>query len=444
MARRRRRKPLPKDPIQVTIESLSHDGRGVTHIDGKTLFVSGALAGETVDCVYTNKRSKFDEAKTVCVHQANEQRVEPRCRFYELCGGCSLQHLDTQAQIEHKQSILAEQLQHFGKVKVESWLEPLTDDHWSYRRKARLGVKFVHKKESVLVGFRERQSAFITDIDYCEVLDERVAKLIAPLREMIATLDAKQTIPQIEVACGDSEVALVFRHLEDLSEADLAQLISFSETQEISLYTQSGGPKTVVKQFPNDGKERLVYELEQFALTMHFHPMDFTQVNQGINTKMMARAMELLAPTKEERVLDLFCGLGNFSLPIATLAKEVVAVEGDQAMVERGTENAQLNKLENISFHQADLQGDFYNAPWASEGFDKLLIDPPRSGAFEICEHLHKFNAKSIVYVSCNPATLARDAEVLTKHGYKLVTTGVMDMFPHTAHVESIALFEKI
>ena len=444
MARRRKRKVLPTESFKITIETLSHDGRGIAHHpDGKTIFIDAALPGEEVDYVYTNQRAKFDEGRCVKVHTANPERVTPKCEFFGVCGGCSMQHLSSDAQIELKQSILLEQLQHFGGTSAEEVLAPMKDATWAYRRKARLGVKYVHKKESVLVGFREKKSSFITHINDCPILDSRVSKLIMPLRELIEGMVAKEGIPQIEVACGDDSVALVFRHLQTLSKLDKQTLVDFAEQHSIELYLQSGGPSTVQKLYPEDGNERLSYKLDDFSLEMLFHPMDFTQVNTGINKKMLALAIELLDPQPDDRILDLFCGLGNFSLPIATRAGHVTAIEGDDSMVLRGRENALHNGVKNIDFYGANLAGEFYNEPWAKQGFDKLLIDPPRSGAYEIVQHLPAFGANRIVYVSCNPATLARDASVLIEQGYKMIKTGVMDMFPHTAHVESIALFVK-
>lgn len=444
MSRRRKKKTLPAQAFKISIESLSHDGRGVAHhSDGKTIFVDSALPGEEVEYVYTNQRSKFDEGRCVNVIKAHEGRVIPDCEFYDVCGGCSMQHLSTEAQIEHKQTILLEQLTHFGGATAEEVLPPMTDEPWAYRRKARLGVKYVHKKETALVGFREKQSSLITNITSCSILDKRVDKLIQPLRELISGLISKEGIPQIEVACGDDKVALVFRHMQSLSKLDKKALIDFATLHQVELYLQPAGPPSVEKIYPDDGNERLTYRLDDFDLEMLFHPMDFTQVNAGINRKMLALAIELLDPQSDERILDLFCGLGNFSLPIARKAGHVTAVEGDKAMVLRGQENAKHNGLDNLSFYMANLAGEFYNAPWASEGFDKILIDPPRSGAYEIVQHLPAFGANCIVYVSCNPATLARDASVLIEQGYRLKKVGVMDMFPQTAHVESIALFVK-
>ncbi|MDC0662637.1 23S rRNA (uracil(1939)-C(5))-methyltransferase RlmD [Marinobacter sp. SS21] len=440
---RRRRKSLPTEPIQCVIEKLSHDGRGIAHLDGKIQFVDGALPGETVMAKYVSSRSKFDELRAEQVVAAVPERAVPPCEFADLCGGCSLQHMGSDAQIQFKEDTLREHFAHFGGIEPEEWVAPMRSQDLGYRRKARLGVRYVHKRESVLVGFREKRNSFLTDIDRCVVMDPRIGERITPLRELLHTLAGYQRIPQVEVACGDDVVALVVRHMDPLSEDDLAKLIAFGQAHDLHIYLQPKGPDTVHRVWPEDGEERLSYRLEEFDLSLKFHPMDFTQVNAGINQQMVHRAVEWLDVQPEERVLDLFCGLGNFTLPLARRAGRVVGVEGDDAMVVRGRENAKLNGLDNVAFHGANLHGDFTTEPWAQEGFDKILIDPPRSGAEEVCEYLTAFGANRIVYVSCNPATLARDAGVMVRNGYRLVRAGVMDMFPHTTHVESIALFER-
>ena len=441
---RRRRKKIPSEPIDVAIHGLGHDGRGVGKTKaGKTVFVDMALPGETVTMQYTYTRSQFDEGRAIAVLEAAPERVEPDCPHFGICGGCSMQHLAHQAQIEHKKSTLHELMAHQAEATDYDKLPTLQSDVWRYRRKARLGVKYVHKKETVLVGFREKRSSFITEISDCLILDQRVADLIEPLKVMLTGLESRRSIPQIEVACGDEDVALVFRHLDPLPDSDLTALAEFSQEKQFHLYLQSGGPHTVEKITPNDDHLRLSYQLPEFDLTMQFHPMDFTQVNSELNKAMISRAMKLLDPQADETILDLFCGLGNFSLPIARSGAKVIAVEGDQQMVERGFENARLNQLDNVDFYAADLTQDYSQMAWGKEQFDKILIDPPRSGALEIVEKITQFNAQKIVYVSCNPITLARDSKILLDAGYSLVSAGVMDMFPHTAHVESIALFEK-
>mgnify|MGYP001814007401 FL=1 len=442
MARRNRRQRLPKDPVETEIESLSHDGRGVARIDGKAIFIAGALAGETVKFLYTRKHSKYDEGKTVEVLQAAENRVEPKCQHFSICGGCSLMHLSPEAQLQLKQNTLTEHLSHFGGLEPAQWLAPLKGPLWGYRRKARLGVKHVPKKERVLVGFREKGSPYLALLDQCEVLDQRVGSRLAELGEMIADLEAYNRIAQIEVAMDDDNVALIFRNLDSLSEADQQALVDYGQKNKLWIYLQSGGPDTVTPLWPVS--PQLSYQPEA-DLTLNFEPNDFTQVNADINKDMIQRAIELLELKDQDRVLDLFCGLGNFTLPLAKRVGQVIGVEGDAALVKHAENNAIKNKLDNALFEQADLtQTELKDYAWAKLGFNKILLDPPRSGAFEVLHQLAALGAERIVYVSCNPATLARDAgELVSNHGYKLVSAGIMDMFPHTSHVESIALFIK-
>jgi 23S rRNA (uracil1939-C5)-methyltransferase len=442
MARRRRKQQLPQDPVEIQITALSHDGRGIGRIEGKTVFVDNALPEETVQFLYTQKRGKFDEGRAVEILNTSADRVQPRCAQANLCGGCSLQHMQPAAQIAMKQAVLMEQLQHFGELSPLEVLAPLTGPSYGYRRKARLGVKYVTKKEAVLVGFREKRNSFLAEIDQCHVVTPEVGLKFPEMKQVIAQLDARSAIPQIEVAKGDDGTALIVRHLEPLSEPDQHKLVLFCQQHELQLYLQPGGNDTVHKVWPAVGEDRLCYRLPQFDLEMKFHPTDFTQVNQDINQSMIKNALEYMDVQPGERILDLFCGLGNFTLPLATKASHVVGVEGDDAMVVRGRENAAHNSLTNVEFFGADLTKPFDDQPWGQGGFDKILIDPPRSGALEIVEKMTVFKPKRIVYVSCNPATLARDAGALRKQGYKLLKAGVMDMFPHTNHVESIAVFE--
>jgi 23S rRNA (uracil1939-C5)-methyltransferase len=432
-----------RPPVELTIERFTHEGRGLARLEGKCLFVEGALPGETVRATYVATHKKYDELRAVEVLTASADRVEPPCAHFGVCGGCSLQHLSRAAQIAFKQGVLAEQFRHFGGIEPEAWLPPLVDEEPAYRRKARLGVKFVIKKDALLVGFREKQSSFLADIQSCSVLDTRIGSELLALRATINGLRQRDQIPQIEVAAGDTEVALVFRHMEPLPPEDLAALVAFSSARGWQLYLQPGGPNSVHRVWPEQGDDRLHYALPDFGLELAFHPMDFTQVNAGINRRMVKLALDLLDPQPGERVLDLFSGLGNFTLPLATRAGEVIGVEGSQAMADRGLENARRNGLANVAFHAQDLTADFSQQPWARQGFERLLIDPPRSGAEEVVRYLPKFGARRVVYVSCNPATLARDAGLLKDSGYRLTLAGVMDMFPHTTHVESIAVFDK-
>lgn len=442
MARRNRRNKLPLELVETQIESLSHDGRGVARIEGKTVFIDGALGGETVRFRYSKQHSKYDEGRVVEVLNAAPDRVEAKCGHYGVCGGCSLMHMAPEAQLVLKQKTLMEQMSHFGHIEPEEWIEPMTGPLWGYRRKARLGVKHVPKKERVLVGFREKGTPYLALLDKCEVLDPRVGSRLAELGSMIATLAAYNRIAQIEVAMDDKHTALVFRNLDPLSESDKTILIAYGQKNDLWIYLQSGGPDTITPIWPTS--PQLSYAPER-GLTLMFEPSDFTQVNATINQNMIQRTMGLLEVCAKDRVLDLFCGLGNFSLPLAKRVNEVVGVEGDAALVKHAQNNAKVNQLDNATFEQADLtKTALKDYSWASGGFNKILLDPPRSGAFEVLSQLADLGAERIVYVSCNPATLARDAgELVHKHGYTLVSAGIMDMFPHTSHVESIALFIK-
>ena len=454
MARRRSRKQkLPQEPVEADIESLSHEGRGVAHIDGKAVFISGALPGEKVTFIYTAKSRKHDEGKIEKVLEASPDRVEPKCVHYEICGGCSLQHLSSEAQIKYKQQSMLESLKHLGNVEPAELFDAMTGDSWGYRRKARLGVKYVHKKDRVLVGFRERHGGFLAVMDSCEVLHESVGKKLEAFQALIYEMDSRDSTPQIEVAVGDegattSNIALIVRHLKPLSDKDQSMWIEFAKEHDYQLYLQPKGPDTVHCIWPAEDKPELYYEHKEFDTKVRFGPQDFFQVNSSINRKMVPRAVELLELTGSERVLDLFCGLGNFTLPIARNAAQVTGVEGDFAMVKRARETALANGIENTDYYACNLMGtalELKVEPWLKQQYDCILLDPPRSGAKEIIEHFGKLKAKRIVYVSCHPATLARDAgELVHTHGYTLLGAGVMDMFPQTAHVESIAVFEKL
>lgn len=426
------------------IESLSHDGRGVANVNGKTTFVSGAIAHETAVCRITKKHSRYNEAEVINVVTSAPERNEPACQHFSVCGGCSMQHINPEAQIQLKQTTLLEQLKHFGKVVPESLLPPLAGNPWNYRRKARLGVRYVKKKERVLVGFREKFSNFLTDIHSCSVLHASVGTKIKALSELIASLSQYENIPQIEVAVGDDATALIFRHLASLSEEDIVKLGNFAELNGFHIYLQPNPPAKIHKIWPQNTSEKLSYYLPFYELSMQFHPLDFIQVNGEINQLLLKLALQLLDPNSQEVILDLFCGLGNFTLPISRFAQHVVGVEGSHEMVIRAQENAQHNNIHNVEFHMANLMEPIATASWLNKTYHKILLDPPRTGAKDILPFLSKFSAKRIVYISCNPATLARDAgELVYTYGYKLKQVGVVNMFPHTSHIEAIALFEK-
>ncbi|MCF6210186.1 MAG: 23S rRNA (uracil(1939)-C(5))-methyltransferase RlmD [Gammaproteobacteria bacterium] len=437
------RKKLP-EPRIATIDDMAHDGRGIAHIEGKAVFIHRALPGEEVLFRYCRTRGKFDEGDVLEVIRPSPQRVEPRCGHFGICGGCSLQHLGAEDQIAAKQQHLLGSLRKIGRVEPEIVLPPLTAGSWGYRRKARLGVKYMRRDQVVRVGFRERSSSFLANLKHCEVLHPRIGEHVDELSALVGRLSIKDQIPQIEVAVGDDSAALVFRHLADLNAADLGLLRDYGRERQLLIFLQSGGPKTIARLWP-EGEESYVlgYCLPDYDVKMQFRPTDFTQVNAELNRKMIAQAIELLDPQPGERILDLFCGLGNFSLPLARRADHVVGVEGEAGLVARARENAVRNGIDNVAFHATDLNGDLSLEPWYGEGFDKLLLDPSRSGASVVVANLPEPLPKRIVYVSCDPATLARDAGTLVhEQGYRLVSAGVMDMFPQTGHIESIALFE--
>jgi 23S rRNA (uracil1939-C5)-methyltransferase len=446
MRSNRRKASLPREPQAFEIEKLSHEGRGMSRHEGRIVFIDGALPGETVNAEFTTVKGSYAEARTVEVVKAAAERVTPACPHFATCGGCSLQHYASASQLLFKEAVLHERLAHAAGIADYQKLPAISGPEFGYRRKARLAVRYVAKKERVLVGFREQHSNFITDMDSCAVLEPEAARLLPLLPALIGRMHCREQLPQVEVAIGDAQpgansCALIFRHLQALDRHDLDQLLAFGAEHAIDIYLQPKGPETVHRVLPAKGEERLFYDLPDFQLRLAFHPMDFTQVNAGINRQMVRRAIELLELAPTDRVLDLFCGLGNFTLPLATKAGEVIGVEGAGPMVERGTENALRNNLANVRFLQADLALPPEQHAWLKQGFDKVLLDPPRSGALEVLPAVVAARPARIVYVSCNPATLARDAAFLAEQGYVLAAAGAMDMFPHTSHVEAMALF---
>ncbi len=428
--------------LETDIFDLSHDGRGVARVEGKTVFVAGALPGERVRARRTQRHRHFDEAKVEEILVRSPDRIEPRCPHFGLCGGCSLQHLPAAKQIEAKQRVLAENFERIGKVSPHRWLEPLSGEPWGYRRKGRLSVKWVAKKDKALVGFREDNPRFVADLAECHTVLPEIGLRLADLGALVGSLEARREIAQIEFAAGDEAVALTFRHLQPLSDADRAALAAFGQAHGLAILLQPGGPDSVVALWPQDVP--LSFRIPEYDLDIAFRPLDFIQVNAGMNRRMIAHALALLEPGSGDSVLDLFCGLGNFTLPIARFAGRVTGVEGEAALVVRSRANAERNGIGNVEFHAADLAADQREAPWARAHHDKLLLDPPRSGAAAVLDYLPRKGCDRVVYVSCHPGSLARDAGTLVeRHGFRLVAAGVMDMFPHTAHVESIALFER-
>ena len=434
------RKPDPA-PFEARVIDLVHDGRGVAKLDGKTVFISDALPGERVLASRVSRRRSHDDAVLVEVLEASADRVEPRCPHFGVCGGCSLQHMAPAAQLAAKERTLHDNLERLGRVVAEARWPPIPGPAWGYRRRARLGARKVDKKGGVLVGFRERRAPLVTAMDSCMVLAEGVGDLIPALAQLIGGLSIARRVPQVEVAVGDASRALVFRVMDPPTPADLAALDRFGRTHGVDVWLQPGGLATLAPLHANT--PRPSYRLAEFDLDIEFLPTDFVQVNAVINERAVARAVELLAPAPGDRVVDLFCGLGNFSLALARRGARVRGVEGDAGLVERARQNAARSGLP-AEFFVANLFEDCSALEWAREPCEALLLDPPRAGAEASIQLVPVLRPERIVYVSCHPGTLARDAGILVNEfGYRLSGAGVMDMFPHTAHVESIALFER-
>ncbi len=448
---------------QLFVESLDIEAQGIAHRpDGKVVFIDGALPFEIVSAKVHRKKNNWEAATLTEIHRESPQRVTPGCPHFGLhegaCGGCKMQHLHASSQVAIKQRVLEDNLWHLAKVKAEMLLRPIEGPAWGYRYRARLSVRFVHKKGVVLIGFHERKSRYVADMQVCRVLPPHVSNLLMPLRELIYGMDARETCPQIELACGDDVTALVLRHLEPLSDDDLARLRAFGQQNGVQWWLQPKGPDTV--RLLDEGGPQLSYRLPEFGITMPFKPTDFTQVNPHINRVLVARALRLLDAQKSERVIDWFCGLGNFTLPIATGAGEVLGIEGSEALVARSRENLTFNQqgrpspLAPTTFVARNLFEMTPEMLVADGVADKWLVDPPREGAFALSKALADLHQqpelragwtppRRIVYVSCNPATLARDAGLLVHQaGYRCTAAGVVNMFPHTAHVESMAVFE--
>ncbi|HEX4986504.1 MAG TPA: 23S rRNA (uracil(1939)-C(5))-methyltransferase RlmD [Burkholderiales bacterium] len=435
----------PEAPARVArAESLDQEGRGVARVDGKAIFISGALPGELVEYSPYQRKPTYELAQAVRVLEPSPARVDPRCVHFGVCGGCSHQHMEPRAQVAAKQRVLEDALARIGRVQPQQWLAPIHGPDWEYRHRARLSVRYVHKKARLLLGFHERRSSFVADMHACEVLPARISALIEPLRQLIDGLSIRERVPQVEVAVGDAVDVLVLRILEPLAPADEGRLREFADRHGICFFLQRRGPDSA-EPFHPPAAPALRYRLPDFDLAVGFSPTDFTQVNHEVNRVLVRRAVALLDPRPGERVADMFCGLGNFSLAIARRGARVLGIEGNARLTARARDNAVLNGLGALcEFAEADLFS-FAAADWNRIApFDGVLIDPPRDGAVELVKSLAGAPPARIVYVSCSPATLARDAAVLVHvHGYRLASAGVVNMFPHTSHVESMALFER-
>ena len=442
------------EPAVGTISDLTHDGKGVVRSDGKTVFVAGALPGEVVEYQPVKRRRSYDEATTLQVIEPSAHRVTPHCEVFGICGGCALQHLDHGEQVKHKHAVLCENLRRIAKTDADELAPPVVGPVWNYRRKARLGVKFVAKKGRVLVGFRERLKPYITDMNVCPILTDDCQSLPGQLAELISELSIASELPQVEVAVGDDATALVFRVLQSPSTADLEALRRFGVERDVRVYLQTGGLDTVrplQTWLPGDAdadadaaESSLHYRLDGGLLKLEFAPTDFVQVNRVLNETLVALAMDLLAIEPGDHVLDLFSGIGNFSLPIARRAAAVTGVEGARVLVDRARANARLNNFDNADFVVADLEKLEGTEPWIGKRWDLVLLDPARAGALPLLPLLDQIGPRRIVYVACHPGSLARDIGVLVhEFGFRLSYAGIIDMFPHTAHVESVAVLER-
>lgn len=430
-------------PVGV-IESLDHEARGIARQDGKTVFVDGALPGETVEYASFRRKPSYELAHLVKILKPSNARVEPLCPHFGVCGGCVMQHMEPAAQVAAKQRVLEDSLWRIGRVRPESMLPPIHGAPWGYRHRARLGVRKIDAEKGVMIGFHEWRSSYIADIKQCPVLRPDVSRLLLPLRELFASLSVVDRLQQLEISVGEHCVALLLRILAPLNSNDQRLLREFADFHQVVFYLQPKGPDSITRFYPTSGP-RLSYTLPEFDLEFDFLPTDFTQVNHAVNQVMVRRALRLLDPQPGERIADMFCGLGNFTLPIARSGAHVLGVEGSQGLVKRGRESARINGLaDRVEFGVANLFECTEKTIRAFGAFDKMLIDPPREGAIELVRSLGECKPARIVYVSCHPGTLARDAAVLVNtHGYRFVTAGAVNMFPHTAHVESIAVFEQ-
>jgi 23S rRNA (uracil1939-C5)-methyltransferase len=423
-----------------TVDGLTHEGEGVVH-GGKTAFVAGALPGERIRFERVRRRKHHDEARLIEILEPAADRVRPRCAHFGVCGGCALQHLRAARQLEAKQAELRDGLERIARVSPQAWLEPLGGPEWGYRRRARLGARYVHKKGRVVVGFRERAAPYVTATERCEVLAPPAGALIGALGSLLDGLAVRERVPQIEVAVGDEAAALVMRVLETPPPADLERLRDFERAHGLTVYLQPAGLQSVAPLSPAPVTP-LSYALPEFDVRIEFAPTDFIQVNGPMNRMLVARAVSLLELTADARVLDLYCGLGNFTLPIARRAARVLGIEGDPALIERARHNARLNALDNAAFEAADLaSADVDARPSLSGDFTHVLLDPPRAGAREVLRTIARIHPRRVLYISCHPGSLARDVGTLVhEHGFALLSAGVVDMFPHTTHVESLAL----
>lgn len=442
MPRKRRHKKIPSEPVIAQITQVSHEGRGIAHINGKTTFVFGGLLNETVQFKYTHLYRQFDEGTVITVlDNPSSERTKPFCAHFGVCGGCSLQHMTNEAQRAHKEKILLAHFQHHSHCQPKEIMAPISGQSCGYRRKARLSVRYVPKKNAVLVGFRERASNFVTQITQCHTLHPSIGFKINALSHLLMQLEKKSDIPQLEIAIGDTITAVIIRHLSELPTGDLQLLSLFAKENNLHFYLQPQGPETIHPLYPVHPEE-LFYCIPNHNIKMTFKPEQFTQINAEINKQMIDRALALLDLKKSDHVLDLFCGIGNFSLPLAKYCASVVGVEGSELAINQAKKNARENNIHHVEFYTQDLNQNLQHASWSKKRYDKVLLDPARAGAAAMMSYMTTWQPERIVYVSCNAITLARDIALLITSGYTLEKAGIMDMFPHTEHVEAIALLQ--
>ena len=437
-----KRSAMAVDPefLEVRVIDLTHDGQGIANLGERRVFVPGALPGERIRIAPRRRRRQYHEADLIEVLEPSPMRVEPPCEYFGLCGGCAVQHLSYEAQVSFKQNVVEEAFSRIASVQPDLWLPPILGPEWHYRRRARLGVRYVKGKERVLVGFKERATRYVTDMTTCRVLVEPLNGLPGMLSEVIEKSSLQSRLPQAELVAGEDTCAIVLRVLDEPTKKDLALFSDVASKWEIDIYLQRGGPGSVLSLNPKTAKQ-LSYSLDDFDVLLHFNPIDFIQVNATVNAALVRQVMDLLQVQSTDRVLDLYCGIGNFSLPLARHASEVLGVEGDAGLVARAASNARLNGLDNTSFVACDLNQSEWR--FMSEAWDIVLLDPPRSGAQSIIQQMSSVAPRFVAYVSCHPATLARDTKDLISQGYHMIAAGIADMFPHTHHVEAIAIFER-
>jgi 23S rRNA (uracil1939-C5)-methyltransferase len=425
------------------IVDLNHEARGVAKLDGKAVFVDGGLPGDTVRAQIYKRNAHFDQAQILQIVTPSPARTQPPCAHFGLCAGCSLQHMSADAQILAKQNWLLENLSRIARIEPEQVIPPLRSAEFGYRRKARLSARFVEKKNRLLIGFRETNGRYVADVERCAVLVPQIDERLPELNALLSQLDCKRDIPQLEVAAADNAVAVVIRHMKPMNEPDQELLIAYAKQSGVQIYLQPAGVDSVAPLWPQDPE--LFFELGTGRVRLDFRPLDFIQVNAALNQQLVVHALDAMALQPNDNALDLFCGLGNFSLPMAQRCAQVTAVEGERSLIDRARQNAARNNLQNVDFHVADLFASQQGADWLAKKFDAVLLDPPRAGAEQfVNDWPFSLPPKKVVYVSCQPSTLARDVAVLSaKHGYKLRRAGVLDMFPHTSHVESMAVLEK-